>query len=197
MDSKNQRRYTGHSGQMVVMAELLARGCNVAIPEIDVGEDVFAFQDGQRPVDRIQVKTATNVKRRKKGGHTADVHVKLAQLRDPNVPELYYVFPVRLEDRWTDFVVISRPDLYALHEIEGVGYKNEKEGDLQLHLIFGAGQALACSDLDLSGCRNAWERLPVLKLPPVLVGGVAEHSVEPGQGPGGELAPSSPPESQG
>ena len=37
MDPKNRGAYTGRSGQMAVIAELLNRGCNAAIPEVDVG----------------------------------------------------------------------------------------------------------------------------------------------------------------
>jgi hypothetical protein len=33
-----KRLDTGRSGHLAVMAELLARGCNVAIPEVDVGD---------------------------------------------------------------------------------------------------------------------------------------------------------------
>lgn len=59
----NRRRGTndtflGHSGQMAVMAELLFRKCNVSKPDVDVGTDVFAFQDDREDVARIQVKTA-------------------------------------------------------------------------------------------------------------------------------------------
>jgi hypothetical protein len=50
--------YTGRSGQMAVMAELLFRLCNAAIPEVDAGTDVFAFQDEREEVARVQVKTA-------------------------------------------------------------------------------------------------------------------------------------------
>ena len=168
MHPKNKRAYTGRSGQLTVMAELLSQGCNVAIPEIDVGEDVFAFQDGQRAVDRIQVKTGTKVKRLKKGGYAADVTVELRQLRELDDPELYYVFPIRLEQRWTDFVVISRPDLYAFHENEGVGYSNAQAGELQLHLIFRSNESLMCSGQDLRAFRNAWHRLPVLQRTPIV-----------------------------
>ncbi len=162
MDPKNKRAYTGRSGQLVVMAELLAQGCNVAIPEIDIGEDIFAFQDGKRLVDRIQVKTATKVKRLKKGGYTAVVHVALGQLREVDEPPLYYVFPVRLERVWTDFVIISRPVLNDFHDNEGVGYEDSNAEELQLHLIFGANGELTCSGKDLSAFRNTWHRLPVL-----------------------------------
>jgi hypothetical protein len=39
--SKKQNLYTGRSGQFAVMAEFLRRGYNVAIPEIDIGEDIL------------------------------------------------------------------------------------------------------------------------------------------------------------
>lgn len=35
--------FTGRAGQRAVIVELLARQCNAAIPEVDLGEDVFAF----------------------------------------------------------------------------------------------------------------------------------------------------------
>jgi hypothetical protein len=186
VDPKNQRAYTGRSGQLAVMAELLARGCNVAIPEIDVGEDLFAFQDGQRAVDRIQVKAANGKTLKEPGSYAADVSVPLTQLRALDDPELYYVFPVRLDDLWTDFVIVIRPDLNALHENKGVGYENRKAGELQLHFTFGPVAALSCSGEDLQLFRNAWERLPVLKPLPQTAAG-------PSQTTGTESGPSTVP----
>jgi len=97
MDPKNQRTYVGRSGQMAVVAELLARGINVAIPEVDVGEDIFAFQDGGQLIDRVQVKTA-NAKALKDGGYSADISVSLRQLRAVDAPVLWYVFPIGLNE---------------------------------------------------------------------------------------------------
>ena len=42
MDPKNRRAYTGRSGQMAVMAELLDRGCNVAVPEVELPRHVIS-----------------------------------------------------------------------------------------------------------------------------------------------------------
>jgi hypothetical protein len=57
--SKKQNLYVGRAGQMAVMAELLWRGWNVALPEVDVGEDVFVVKDESGELWRVQVKTAT------------------------------------------------------------------------------------------------------------------------------------------
>lgn len=43
------RNYTGKSGQLAVMAEFLIRGYNVAMPEVDEGDDVFVVHhDGDQ-----------------------------------------------------------------------------------------------------------------------------------------------------
>lgn len=39
--SQKQNLYVGRAGQMAVMAEFLLRGWNVALPEVDIGEDIF------------------------------------------------------------------------------------------------------------------------------------------------------------
>jgi hypothetical protein len=40
------------------MSEFLIRGYNVAIPQVDVGEDVLVVDDRQGDVTRVQVKSA-------------------------------------------------------------------------------------------------------------------------------------------
>ena len=106
---------------MAVLAELLARGRNVAVPEVDVGEDVFAFQDGQHGLDRLQVKTANATPLQEKGRYAADVSVPPRQLLAPDDPPLVYVFPVRLEERWVDFLILGRAELSLLKDSVGIG----------------------------------------------------------------------------
>jgi hypothetical protein len=43
--SKRQNLYLGKAGQLLVMSEFLARGWNVATPEVDVGDDLFVIED--------------------------------------------------------------------------------------------------------------------------------------------------------
>ena len=38
---KNYHLYLGKAGHLTVMSEFLTRGWNVAIPEVDVGDDIF------------------------------------------------------------------------------------------------------------------------------------------------------------
>lgn len=40
------------------MAELVSRGYNVAVPEVDIGDDIFVVRDRDGQLSRVQVKTA-------------------------------------------------------------------------------------------------------------------------------------------
>ena len=52
-------QHVGKAGQFAVMFELALREYNVAIPEIDTGDDVFAFDVARGALWRIQAKAAT------------------------------------------------------------------------------------------------------------------------------------------
>src|SRR5436190_16024804 len=107
--SPRQNLYVGRSGQMAVMAEFLWRGWNVALPEVDVGEDVFVVKDDSGDLSRIQVKTATVQKQR--DGFSAQFRIALDQLRTPRTPDLVYVFAARGASGWEPFVVLGRDAL--------------------------------------------------------------------------------------
>jgi hypothetical protein len=55
-DEKHRLLYQGASGQMAVMSEFLFRLINVAVPEVDVGDDVFVVREKDEAVTRVQVK---------------------------------------------------------------------------------------------------------------------------------------------
>ncbi|HEY2293976.1 MAG TPA: group I intron-associated PD-(D/E)XK endonuclease [Thermoanaerobaculia bacterium] len=76
--SQKQNLYVGHAGQVAVMAEFLLRGWNVALPEVDVGEDMLVVKDETGELWRIQVKTATA--KPLQTGYFAQFNVSLSQL---------------------------------------------------------------------------------------------------------------------
>jgi hypothetical protein len=45
-------------GLPAVMSEFLTRGWNVAIPEVDIGDDIFVVQDDDGTMRRVQVETS-------------------------------------------------------------------------------------------------------------------------------------------
>lgn len=167
MDPKNRRAYTGRSGQMAVMAELLDRGCNVAVPEVDVGRDLFAFLDEEEETTHIQVKTArkrTAVK--DDGSYTAQIDVPLGQLRQPDEPPLYYAFAMRVKGRWADFIIIGRDSLNAVRVAKHIGneYTDKKTDKQHLKLTFlFSKDEVTCSGESFQEYRNAWTILPPVR----------------------------------
>jgi len=163
MDAKNRRAYTGRSGQM---AELLDLGCNVAIPEVDVGRDLFAFQDDEEGVTHIQVKTAGKAKSlANEGSYSAQIDVPLDQLKMTG-PPLYYVFAIRLTGKWVAFVVIERDRLNTLRVEKDIGteYENKTTKKTYLKLTFSfTTDNVTCSGESFQEYRDAWNSLPPLK----------------------------------
>jgi hypothetical protein len=162
-----QRNYTGYSGQMAVMAELLFRGCNAAVPVIDVGMDVFAFRDDREQIARIQVKAAQGTPYQQGGGYRAQFNIPLEQLTARDVPPLYYVLAVRLEDQWASFLVVARRQLKQHWEGDlSFGVENRKSGDVALQLKYRPDlhdpdrMTVRCGDVQLDQFLNAWNQLP-------------------------------------
>ncbi len=58
-ETRSRLAFFGRSGQLAVMSEFLHRRINVAIPEVDVGDDVFVVKGSDDTVTRVQVKGAT------------------------------------------------------------------------------------------------------------------------------------------
>ncbi len=156
--SKRANLYTGRAGHLAVMAELLLRGWNTAIPEVDVGDDIFVVRDSDGNMHRVQVKTA--VAKTLKSGHSAHFNLSLSQLSTPIEPEIIYVFAVRLHGHWDAFVVIDRAVLYDEHSLHSIG--NEHKDRLTLRLRF-TGASVSCGQRDLSQYKNNWTRFPIIE----------------------------------
>jgi len=116
--------YTGMAGQLAVMSELAYRGYNVAIPQIDIGDDIFAVTDSSGRLDRLQVKTA-NAHRLSRPFHaySAQFNVQRFQVMTQK-GRFYYVFAARCGITWR-FLVVTRTML-ARRIKEGLGTRNDK-----------------------------------------------------------------------
>jgi len=155
--STRQNLYVGRAGQLAVMAELLWRGWNTALPEVDVGDDVFVVKDDSGELSRVQVKTATA--RAQKGGYSATFKVALNQLRRPRTPDLAYVFAIRGASGWEPFVIIEREALLDEHEFQAVGSVSQRS--VVFRFVLSAGR-LICSGRDFTPYRDDWSRWPIL-----------------------------------
>src|SRR5262249_3070578 len=99
---------------MAVVAEILFRRCNAALPEMDTGTDLFAFHDDWDVIDRVQVKAGQGKRYRGEEGYSVQFDVPMGQLRRPDEPPLFYVLAARVEGKFEDFLIISRAEVSAL-----------------------------------------------------------------------------------
>lgn len=155
--SKRKNLYVGRAGQMAVMAELLWRGWNVALPEVDVGDDVLVVKDDSGDLWRVQVKTATA--QPQQDGYSAQFRIALRQLRTPRTPDLVYIFAMRSPAGWEPFVIIDRKTLRLEHEIHGAG---SISGEHVIFRLVSSRSSLLCSRRDFQAYRSDWSRWPVV-----------------------------------
>jgi uncharacterized protein YuzE len=128
------------------MSEFLMRGWNVAVPEVDIGDDIFVVRDENGEFVRVQVKTATAQTRSK--SFSAQFSLPIAQLDRDFVPELVYCFLIRHNHRWLSPLLISRSDLLDKYRIDNMGTLT-KDGKLLIYLSFQE-EKITCSNIDLS-----------------------------------------------
>lgn len=140
--SRRNNLYLGKAGHFAAMSEFLLRGWNVAVPEVDVGDDIFVVRDSDGAFVRIQVKTAQA--KRLKTGFSAQFAIPLPQLARPATPELTYAFVVRHPDSgWHLPLLIARTELNDLYEINKIG--SVVNGVLILHTRFAPDGQVHCS----------------------------------------------------
>lgn len=149
--------FTGRSGQLALMAEFLHRELNVAIPEVDIGDDIVVVRDDNDQVTRVQVKTANATNLKAAGRFTAQFNVPLDQLKK-GPQHLVYAFVVRRNSRWEEFVIVRRSVLYDLHTTHRLGSPDGK-GSLVLGLSFGP-EKVANKGLNLHVFRSRFDPWP-------------------------------------
>ena len=158
MSSRTKDLFTGRAGEFAVLSEFLIRGYNVAVPSIDLGDDVLVIKDHQDDAEiaRVQVKTAIGTRR--EYGYSATFSTKYEQLITPLTPELHYVFIARVRDRWKDMLLIPREDLDEAHRDRGIGSRSGKQSRLVTFYFRFHADKVRCKDDDLQKYRNAWEK---------------------------------------
>lgn len=117
--TKKFNQYLGKAGHLYVMSEFLMLGWNVAIPEVDIGDDIFVVQDDNGTLRRVQVKTSTSTAR--KEGFSAQFSVSVKNLRTVTNILFHYIFLVRNCEEWSKPVIIRQDYLLDHFENNQVG----------------------------------------------------------------------------
>ena len=110
-----KKTHFGRAGEFYAMSELLLRGWNVAVPVVDVGDDVFVIDDNDKTTWRLQVKTSERAQGQEGAADAFTFGLSRKQLRTPQPVELFYMLMMRLEHIWR-FLVIPRETLSGIRE---------------------------------------------------------------------------------
>jgi hypothetical protein len=143
--------YLGRAGQFIAMSEFLIRRWNVAMPEVDIGDDIFVVKDATGEFARIQVKTST-VKDNKRS-HGVQFRLPFGQLETEFKPDLIYFFVMYHDLGWNRFVIIKRDELYKKVQIDKVG---TRAGDY-VQIYFSINESkdkVTCSSIDFTEYLN-------------------------------------------
>lgn len=155
---KNYHLYLGKAGHLTVISEFLTRGWNVAIPEVDIGDDIFVVQDDNGTLRRVQVKTSTSTQRQ--NSFSAKFNVPLPQLRNiANIP-VHYVFIVRNNEQWTKPLIIRQD--YLLDYLQNFKIGTEHNGNLTLYFSYMEDK-VECSGIDFSKYVSDFTDFPLIE----------------------------------
>lgn len=143
--TKKFNQYLGKAGHLNVMSEFLILGWNVAIPEVDIGDDIFVVQDDNGTLRRVQVKTSTSTVRI--GGFSGQFSVSVKNLRNISNILVHYIFLVRHNDEWSKPVIIRQD--YLLDHFENNKVGSEAKGNITFYFSYETGN-VECSGQDFS-----------------------------------------------
>ena len=156
--SKKTNLYVGKAGQFAAMSEFLMRGWNVAVPEVDIGDDIFVVQDESGTLRRVQVKTSTSTIRQ--NGFSGRFKIPLKQLRNIIDVPVHYAFIVRHLDNWTKPIIIRQDELFNYFEADNIG---SVHGEM-LNLYFAySDNKVECSKIDLTQYVSDFTDFPLIE----------------------------------
>ncbi len=139
------------------MSQFLVRGWNVAIPEVDVGDDIFVVQDDSDTLRRVQVKSSSATGRTK--SFSGQFNIQLLQLKNISKILIHYVFVVRHLNTWTDPVIIRQDYLLDHFQEDKIGSSTGNR--LNLYFSYSAN-TVKCSGLNLNKYLNDFSDFPII-----------------------------------
>jgi hypothetical protein len=117
-----KRSHLGMAGHYAAMSEFLYRGYNVAVPAVDIGDDVYVVEDQMGTMWRLQVKTTDQPEEK-----VATYLLSRRQLRDIKENELFFMFMARWQQRWR-FILIARDQLAEIRDTFEVVDRSGRRG---------------------------------------------------------------------
>lgn len=147
--------YFGRAGHLFVMSEFLLRGWNVAIPEVDQGDDIFVVKHRDGTFRRVQVKSAKARIVRKTS--TAQFSISRSALF-PEVSVLYFAFVVRQPGVWSHLFIIDS------FELQQVLFYETPPGPGMVNLTLPISpERVVCRNQNFSPYLNQFRDFPIVE----------------------------------
>lgn len=159
--TKKFNQFLGKAGHLHMMAEFLMKGWNVAIPEVDIGDDIFVVKDDEGTLRKVQVKTARG--KTTQTGYMAQFSASETNLAKIDQVIGHYVFIIRLEDdTWSKPVIIKQDVLYQMYLEENVGSLSGQTIVFRFKYTEN-GDKVVCSKKNLSEFINDYGDFPQIE----------------------------------
>lgn len=117
----DKRSHLGTAGHYAAMSEFLYRGYNVAVPAVDLGDDVYVVEDQMGTMWHLQVKTTDQSEEK------VTYLLSRRQLRDLKENELFFMFMARRQQCWR-FILIRRDKLAEIRDTFEAANRAGKRG---------------------------------------------------------------------
>lgn len=157
MIKNTETLYKGKAGQLYVMSLLLARGWNVAMPEVDTGDDIFVVKDKSGDFRKVQVKTTYSAITQGNKKLKVKFNIPGKQLLLEQPVELIYIFVILLDKKfYPDILLIERNQLeYNL----GLLKKKITTGNINFYLEFD-DSGVSSQSLNMAEYMNNFSAFP-------------------------------------
>ncbi len=156
---KNHHLYLGKAGHLSIMSEFLTRGWNVAIPEVDVGDDIFVVQDDNGTLRRVQVKTSASTQQRK--NYKGQFNIPVKQLLNISKVPVHYVFIIRHNNGWNKPVIVRQDYLKDHYQNDNIGSLHKDNLNVQLTCYLDG--KVKCSKIDFSKYLSDFSDFPLIE----------------------------------
>jgi len=151
----NKQRYTGKAAENLVVAELLFRGFNAQILQVDEGIDIFATNIIKNEIYLIQVKHTYYVKPTK----SRSISVTKSSFEKNKKSNVYYIIVLgRGKDRKREFLVLPFHKVDELIENKSMTM-NEESNKVTFNITHEGTDTAFIGNTDVSRYLDAWDLL--------------------------------------
>ncbi len=147
--------YFGKAAHLFVMSEFLIRGWNVAIPEVDQGDDVFVVKHADSALRRVQVKSANAV--RMKRTLNVQFSIDTSAIYRSTSYEIYFALVIRTQNAWSHLFIITKTELATF-----LGEKTISGKKVNLSFRISP-ERITCRGIDFSQYLNQFRDFPVVE----------------------------------